>query len=377
MTSNSGWRFQFWWNCLTRHQTPYVRTLSTRAEVTVACECLLKKERSALGWDAGEVEAIRLIVDPSAAEVRTLAHSDKSTIHLLEGYGSCRLSREALGYLARSSRVGVISESGNYVGALGPLRRAKSMLNVRRWAGIVQFILAMGSMGEDWYIQCGARQEQVFPFCYVVDTPTTFAEEERERRVEQEFRIMYLGQLIHRKGIDLLLHALRENVRRDWRADLVGCGPMAEQYQQLSENFGLSSKVHFHSAKANQAAMRMLAQADLLVLPSRFDGWGAVVNEALMRGVPVICTTTCGASDLIRQRWLGTVVKAGCAEELGDALACRIQRGPLSESERARVREWAQCIDGRVVGDYFLRVMEHLYQGAVRPTPPWRSAQGT
>ena len=42
-----------------------------------------------------------------------------------------------------------------------------------------------------------------------------------------------------------------------------------------------------------------MAAADVLVLPSRFDGWGAVVNEALMVGTPVICSDRCGASDVI------------------------------------------------------------------------------
>ena len=42
-----------------------------------------------------------------------------------------------------------------------------------------------------------------------------------------------------------------------------------------------------------------IEEADLLVLPSRFDGWGAVVNEALGAGTPVLVSDLCGSSYLV------------------------------------------------------------------------------
>src|SRR5437870_11248743 len=72
--------------------------------------------------------------------------------------------------------------------------------------------------------------------------------------------------------------------------------------------------------------------ADLLVLPSRYDGWGAVINEALMSGIPAICSDNCGAADLVRSSvQLGAVFRAGSAIDLARVLGTWIRRGPLSE----------------------------------------------
>ena len=62
-----------------------------------------------------------------------------------------------------------------------------------------------------------------------------------------------------------------------------------------------------------------IAAADLLALPSRWDGWGLVVNEALAVGVPVIASNACGASDLIRQDVNGYVFTSEDAASLRES----------------------------------------------------------
>jgi len=64
---------------------------------------------------------------------------------------------------------------------------------------------------------------------------------------------------------------------------------------------GLGDKTAFWGAMPGAEAMRVLLAADVLVLASRMDGYGAVVNEALYRGVPVVCSAAAGACQLIRQ----------------------------------------------------------------------------
>ncbi|MFX9050260.1 glycosyltransferase, partial [Acinetobacter baumannii] len=58
-------------------------------------------------------------------------------------------------------------------------------------------------------------------------------------------------------------------------------------------------------------AMALLAQSDVVVVPSRHDGWGAVVNEAIGYGIPVVCTDRCGSLDMVTRPRLGTVCSVG------------------------------------------------------------------
>jgi glycosyltransferase involved in cell wall biosynthesis len=114
-----------------------------------------------------------------------------------------------------------------------------------------------------------------------------------------------------------------------------------------------------------------MERADVLLLPSHKDGWGAVVNESLMAGTPVICSTACGAAELVRQPWLGTVFRAGSVEDLAKALKHWIDLGTRSPIERERIRNWTTRISGQAVASYFVSIMEHVYQAANRPTAPW------
>ena len=78
------------------------------------------------------------------------------------------------------------------------------------------------------------------------------------------------------------------------------------------------------------------------MLPSRFDGWGAVVNEALMVGTPVICSDRCGASDLIENGRNGYVFEAGNARALRERLHSFFEdfewdRAALASAESSRL----------------------------------------
>jgi glycosyltransferase involved in cell wall biosynthesis len=183
---------------------------------------------------------------------------------------------------------------------------------------------------------------------------------------------MYLGMFAERKGLDVLLRALALCKQHSWEAELIGSGPREAKAREMAARLGIAGRIRFLSPQRHMEAMRMLAQTDLLILPSRYDGWGAVVNEALMRGVPVICTTSCGASDLIRQPWLGSVVAAESVEGLRQALTEWITRGSRTAALSERIQKWSRCIEGDSMASYFLSVLDHIYHGGPRPVVPWR-----
>ena len=55
----------------------------------------------------------------------------------------------------------------------------------------------------------------------------------------------------------------------------------------------------------------LMSSADCLILPSRHDGWGAVVSEALMVGTPVICSDACGSAGVVHASGVGGVFRSG------------------------------------------------------------------
>ena len=116
----------------------------------------------------------------------------------------------------------------------------------------------------------------------------------------------------------------------------------------------------------------LIVRADVLVLPSRKDGWGAVVNEALMLGTPVVCSAASGSCDLIRQEWVGTVVPAGDVTALHLAIDSWARRGRLTRAARQRIRDWSQCINSASIAKYLETILVHVYDAGPRAVAPWR-----
>ncbi len=75
-------------------------------------------------------------------------------------------------------------------------------------------------------------------------------------------------------------------------------------------------------------------KCDLLILPSIFDGWGAVVNEALGRGMRVLCSNGCGSSVLLDGEQRGSVFNLE-ANDFELHLVKWLKKGKVSEEERA------------------------------------------
>ena len=73
----------------------------------------------------------------------------------------------------------------------------------------------------------------------------------------------------------------------------------------------------------------MLSAADVLVLPSHWDGWGAVINEALCNGARVVCSDFCGAADLVSDPRFGRVFREGSLESLTQAMDAMIDLGKV------------------------------------------------
>ncbi|MBD3792518.1 MAG: glycosyltransferase family 4 protein, partial [Campylobacterales bacterium] len=137
-----------------------------------------------------------------------------------------------------------------------------------------------------------------------------------------EIIFMYIGSLEERKGIDVLIAACEKIVSRSqWKLILVGDDRSNDAYAQQVEQVGLADQVEFIGVVQSGKINEYLAQADVFVLPTRFDGWGAVLNEAASLGKPIISTDQAGAAyHLIREGETGYMVKAGDADALAKAM---------------------------------------------------------
>lgn len=364
----------FWQGILSPHQAPYIRALAGRPDwdIAVVAECRMTPDRAAMGWAVPDLGQARVIVPSAISPALVLEECGQDTIHLLEGIRGRSIIREVLPILRKhSARIGIISESANSSGLKGCLRRLAYTWGGLRYATDIDFILAMGSQGGGWYRKCRFPESRIYPFAYVTEAKVGRMRETTQPQLTEEVTLTFLGQLIPRKGGDVLLRALASQPSRNWRLRMTGEGECRPGWERLASQLGISDRVTFTGALPNEKGRALIGTADLLVLPSRFDGWGAVVNEALMQGVPVLCSDRCGARDLLAKPWRGEVFKADSVESLRDVLSRWIGRGKRTPELTERIKTWSRCIEGEPVADYFAAVLRHVYNGAPRPIAPW------
>ncbi|MBL4885648.1 MAG: glycosyltransferase family 4 protein [Planctomycetaceae bacterium] len=111
-------------------------------------------------------------------------------------------------------------------------------------------------------------------------------------------RFLYCGQLIKRKGVDLLIEAFTRlaEQEKDVRLTLAGEGPLHECLK-ASLPRDVAEKVTFLGFRPVNDLPEIFAESDIFILPSRHDGWGVVVNQAIAAGMPVIATDQVGAAN--------------------------------------------------------------------------------
>jgi glycosyltransferase involved in cell wall biosynthesis len=359
-----------WQNMLSHLQSAHVRGLSDRGiDVMIVGLDELSPERRALGWSVPDFGRARTMASPTWEQALTLVRESGRGIHILAGWRGMRYGKRLLAELERrSARIGLLTEGCDGRGWRGLMRRSVYWKDALIHRTRLDFILAVGTQGAGWFRQCGYPAGKLFPYGYVTEQPPVSDVSSRDGDVVE---LIYLGQCVRRKGLDIALRALAGMRRLRWRLSVIGSGPAAQSWRQLAERLGIAARVSFASALPYNDAMARLAESDLLLLPSRYDGWGAVVNEALMLGVPAVCSDACGAKDLLWEGWRGEVFRSGSASALRTILEARIAGGRLNTEAMQRVQRWSRCLGGDSGAEYILSVIKHVYGGGPRPVAPW------
>ena len=125
-------------------------------------------------------------------------------------------------------------------------------------------------------------------------------------------QLLYVGSMVKRKGLDLLIDALKF-VKQDFRLRIVGNGNEYEisEIRRLAQSNGIENKIEFCGFK----------DADMFVFPTREDCFGLVLVEALCAGVPIISSKYAdGAYDVIEEGKNGLLVDPYNAEEFGQKI---------------------------------------------------------
>lgn len=136
---------------------------------------------------------------------------------------------------------------------------------------------------------------------------------------EREAAALFVGRLNAQKGVRDLIRVMAH--AGDLRLDVVGDGPDRASLESLASEVGVADRIRWHGALSQELVARLYARAALLVVPSRDEGLGLVVVEALLSGTPVVAYRSGGVTELIQHDATGLLVEPGDTAALGAAIA--------------------------------------------------------
>jgi len=170
--------------------------------------------------------------------------------------------------------------------------------------------ITYGTKAAEYLMHMGAPKECIHVGINTVDmnwfrkkTREYYQDEnfQKERSRYPELLMLYVGQLISRKGVSQVLKALSKLHDPKIGLLIVGNGPQEKMLKQLYQDEELEN-IYFEGFRQQEALFRYYALADVLIFPSFKEVWGLVVNEALACGLYVLCSDRAGSAfDLIKK----------------------------------------------------------------------------
>ena len=131
---------------------------------------------------------------------------------------------------------------------------------------------------------------------------------------KRPLRVLCVGRLTRQKGFDTLLTALAQ-VDFDFRLEIVGEGELEDNLKRQAEKLGLTGKVQFQGY--DPKPFRSSDETDLFVMPSRWEGPGHTIMEALSHGIPsIVSDCPYGPSETVGKGKYGLVFKTDCIDDL-------------------------------------------------------------
>tara|TARA_R110002049_G_scaffold309052_2_gene516245 strand:+ start:4533 stop:5651 length:1119 start_codon:yes stop_codon:yes gene_type:complete len=150
--------------------------------------------------------------------------------------------------------------------------------------------------------------------------------------------ILFVGRLIQLKNIEFLLNSVAQINQKNFQLVIVGNGESMNSLKKKTLELQISDRVIFTDKKVGMELLAWYVLAQIFVLPSTFEQFGAVVNEALLAGCNVLCSEVAGASTLIRGN-NGTLFNPLDQEQLTQLLNKTLEKEAHIDNNITTIRE--------------------------------------
>ena len=343
--------------------------------------------RKRQGWQTTNLAGLNFVVLESKGwwkQGRKIINEHPDAIHIFGGFWADRRFFPLLLYAVWTGRKACIMQEAYATQAVGYLKEEKIWVSAVKVFGrpflyqmasvliglsnkdAAPCLLSISNQCAAQLRQAGFSPSQIFPFGYFVQKIEV--NHIREKKKEQ-LKLVFVGSLLRRKGVDILANAVLKVFRQGYpiSLDVYGFGePGAFFSSSFPEIIAYKGVIPLDESQS------VIAQYDALILPSRHDGWGVVVNEALLQGIPVIVSSHVGAKCLVEASGAGAVFENEDVNDLAGIFLRLIQAPGLLTEWQERASLASSLILPEVAAKYVYDVLQfYFYKKRAQPEAIW------
>ncbi len=323
-----------------------------------ALEAPLLKEAARLGFKTAAIKAIGRFNWEAVKKLRRLLKEEK--IHVLHTHG---YKQDLLGFLAtRGLPTRIIATPHGWSKEPDFKLACYEALNRLVFYGLDRVVPLSRELYQGLWRLPGLKKKLL-----LIENAVDLHEIENVKEIPAEVKkvrekgylvVGYIGQLIHRKGIDVLLNALTAPGLEDLFLFVVGEGPLRGKLQHLAQQLGLADRVVFTGFRPDR--LSFLRGFDFFVLPSRLEGIPRCLMEAMGMGKPVVASDIEGVRALIPEDGSGGLL---FPKDDPQALAQKLILLKKDLALRRRLgRQAAEIVRQKFSASRMARAYENLYQ---------------
>ena len=182
---------------------------------------------------------------------------------------------------------------------INPIKRLNKKIILKNLFKKINYFLAIGILNKNFLLNHNVPKKKIYPGPYFVDN-NFFSKKIKKKSKSKKKIVLFVGKLIQRKNPFEFLNLAQMFLKnKKIQFIMIGDGILKKECQKFINKRRLNnvSLIGF----VNQTQLKKYYQkSDLLIVPSYYETWGLVINEAFASNIPVICSENCGASkDLI------------------------------------------------------------------------------
>jgi glycosyltransferase involved in cell wall biosynthesis len=259
-----------------------------------------------------------------------------------------------LGYLVTRYRKNIrfakyADQWENFEGEPKGYRLQKTFYKARSFGGLVQI-----------YGPNDPKRPHLVPFItssinqqeWLNADPSTYI----HRRPHDPFRLLFVGRLVYAKGVDILLQSVNELIKNGYNLILtiVGDGPESKELASLADSLQISSSINFTGRLGWADLKKFYESADLFIHPSRKEGFGKVMIEAMTYALPIIGADVGISRQILGENKAGIIIQSESVEALVSNIKEVIENYGQAQEMGLRGRKLAE--------KYLLDRLESRYQ---------------